>query len=86
MKTDLLIAIHHLCTYTEYKILFAAAYYEGSNPTFAQIQEVTGITQPNNYFRARKQLVHLGYLIIDDSGAHINADKILSDYQEVATC
>lgn len=80
MKTDLLIAIHHLCTYTEYKILFAAVYYEGANPTFAEIQDVTGITQPNNYFRARKQLVSLGYLTVDNNGMHVNTDKILSDY------
>jgi hypothetical protein len=80
MKTDLLIAIHNLCTYTEYKILFAAAYYEGANPTFVEIQDVTGITQPNNYFRARKQLVSLGYLTVDNNGMHANTDKILSDY------
>jgi 5'(3')-deoxyribonucleotidase len=86
MNTDLLIAIHHLCTYTEYKILFAAAYYEGTNPTFAEIQDVTGITQPNNYFRARKQLVQLDYLIIDDNCVRINTDKILNDYQEAITC
>lgn len=80
MKTDLLIAIHHLCTYTEYKILFAAAYYEGTNPTFAEIQKITGITQPNNYFRERKQLVRLGYLTVDNNGIHVNVDKILTDY------
>jgi hypothetical protein len=80
MNTDLLVAIHHLCTYTEYKILFAAAYYEGTNPTFAEIQDVTGITQPNNYFRERKQLVRLGYLTVDNNSMHVNVDKILADY------
>lgn len=83
---DLLVAINHMCTYVEYKILLAAIHYAGSNPTFAQIKEVTGITQPNNYFRTRKQLVCLGYLIIDDNGMRINADKILNDFKEEFKC
>ena len=48
--------------------------------TFAQIQEMTGITKSNNYFKTRKQLVNSGYLIVDESGMRVNADKLLSDY------
>ena len=80
MRTDLLIAINHLCTYTEYKILFAASYFDGADPSFTDIQRITGITKSNNYFRSRKQLINLGYLIIDESGMHVNTDKILNDY------
>ena len=80
MRTDLLIAINHLCTYTEYKILFAVSYFDGVNPSFEDIKKLTGITKSNNYFRSRKQLINLGYLIIDESGMHVNTDKILNDY------
>lgn len=86
MNPELQIAINHLCTYTESKILFAVAYYEGIIPTFAEIQRVTGITKPNNYFRSRKQLLNLGYLIIDGDGMYINEDKILHDYKEEFEC
>lgn len=82
MRPDVLVAINHLCTYTEYKILFAAEFYGGVIPTFAQIQRITGITKPNNYFRARKQLINLGYLIIDDKGMRVNVYKILKDYEK----
>ena len=86
MNSDLTIAINHLCTYTEAKILFAATYYKGANPTFVEIQKVTGITQPNNYFKARKQLLNIGYLIIDGNGMYVNADAILKDYKEEFVC
>ena len=85
MNSDLLIAINHLCTYTEYKILFAATYYNGLSPTFAEIQKVTGITKPNNYFRSRKQLLDRGYLIMD-GGMHVNTDLILNDYRREFKC
>ena len=80
MNSELQIAINHLCTYTEYKILFAAAYFNGTIPTFEEIQRITGITKSNNYFRSRKQLIDNGYLVIDNHEMHINKDKILNDY------
>ena len=80
MNSELQIAINHLCTYIESKILFAAAYYEGVIPTFDEIQRITGITKSNNYFRSRKQLINLGYLIIDNNEMYINKAKILNDY------
>lgn len=86
MKDELLIAINHLCTYTEYKILFAVTYHEGVIPTFAEIQRITGITKSNNYFRSRKQLVNLGYLTINDNGMYINEDKIINDYRRKMEC
>ena len=80
ISIDLLKAINHLCTYVESKILFAAMHYDGTIPTFVQIKNLTGITQPNNYFRTRKKLIDRGYLIINDNGMCANTDKILADY------
>jgi hypothetical protein len=86
ISIDLLTAINHLCTYVEFKILLAAIHYAGSNPTFAEIQHITGITQPNNYFRARKQLIDIGYLTIDENGMHVNTSAIINDYKEEFEC
>jgi len=77
---NLLVAINNLCSGSEVKVLLAALTYDSNKMSTAQMQKVTGITKPNNYFRVRKQLLNLGYLIIDDDGMHVNADKILSDY------
>ena len=81
ISIDLLSAINHLCTHMESKILFAAIYYDGTTPSFAQVQQITGITQPNHYFKARKELVGRGYLYLDAGGMHINADVILEDFK-----
>jgi hypothetical protein len=86
ISIDLLTAINHLCTYVESKILLAVIYYDGVTPTFAQIQKVTGITQSNNYFRTRKRLIDLNYLIIDNNGMCVNVDTILKDYKEGFKC
>ena len=86
ISIDLLTAINHLCTYVESKILLAAIHYAGSNPTFAEIQQMTGITQPNNYFRARKQLIDIGYLTIDENGMNVNTSAIINDYKEEFEC
>ena len=79
ISKDLLVAINNLCTGSEVKVLLTVLTHDTTLST-AQMQAATGITKPNNYFRVRKQLVNLGYLIINDSGMHVNADKILSDY------
>lgn len=83
ITTDLLEAIHHLCTYNESKILLAAMYYTDGVPTSTQIGKMTGLTPPNNYFKVRKQLINLGYLTIDESGIRVNTDKILFDYAKL---
>lgn len=86
ISTELLRAVNHLCTYIEAKILLAAIHYDGTKPTFAQMQQLTGITYPNHYFKYRKQLVDRGYLFIDDNGVHVNTDTILKDYEEEFEC
>ena len=80
ISKDLIAAINNLCAGSEVKVLLTVLAYDSNKMSTAQMQKVTGITKPNNYFRVRKQLLNLGYLTIDDSGMHVNADKILSDY------
>lgn len=80
ISKDLLVAINNLCTGSEVKVLLAVLAHDSAAMSTAQMQEATGITKPNNYFKVRKQLLNLSYLIIDDSGMHVNTDKILADY------
>ncbi len=77
---SLLVAINNLCSGSEVKVLLAVLAYDSNKMSTSQMQAATGITKPNNYFRVRKQLLNLGYLVIDDCGMHVNIDKILSDY------
>lgn len=86
ISIELLSAIHHLCTYIEAKILLAAIHYNGTKPTFTQIQQLTGIAYSNHYFKYRKQLIDRGYLFIDDNGVHVNTNAILKDYKEEFEC
>ena len=86
ISIELLSSIHHLCTYIEAKILLATIHYDGTKPTFVQMQQLTGIPHSNNYFRVRKQLVDRGYLFIDNNGVHVNTDAILKDYKEEFVC
>jgi hypothetical protein len=86
ISIELLRAINHLCTYIEAKILLAAMHYDDVRPTFAQIQQLTGIPHSNNYFKVRKQLIDSGYLFIDDNGVHVNTNAILKDYEEEFVC
>lgn len=79
IRINLLEAIYHLCTYNESKVLLAAMCYN-KTPTSTQVGKLTGLDQPNNYFKVRKRLIDMNYLIIDDAGMHVNTDKILSDY------
>ena len=80
ISKDLLVAINNLCTGSEVKVLLAVLTHDAAEMSTTQMQEATGITKPNNYFKVRKQLLNLSYLIIDDSGMYVNTDKILDDY------
>lgn len=77
---DLVIAINNLCTGTEAKLLLSLLLCEPKETSTKNILMMTGITKPNNYFRTRKQLLDRGYLTIDESGIHVNTNKILADY------
>ena len=82
---NLLTAINHLCTYAESKVLLATIYCGADAPTSVQMGNITGIKPSNNYFRTRKQLLDLGYLVIGPDGMHVNADKILEDYTKLTS-
>ena len=83
ISTDLVIAMNHLCTHTELKILLAALCHENCDLSFVQIKNTTGITQSNNYFRVRKQLLLREYLLVDEFGLYVNAGVILNDYKNM---
>ena len=83
ISKNLLIAINNLCAGSEIKVLLTVLANEPTTLSTSQMQKMTGITKPNNYFRVRKQLLNIGYLIIDDSGMHVNIDKILADYAKL---
>lgn len=85
ISTDLLEAIYHMCTYNESKILLATMCYTDDSPTSTQIGKFTGVVPSSNYFRTRKQLINMNYLIIGADGMHINVDKILSDYAKLTS-
>jgi hypothetical protein len=85
ISKDLAVAINNLCSGSEVKVLLSVLGFGAAKPSTIQMQKLTGISQANNYFRVRKQLVDLGYLIIDENGMHVNADKILSDYAKLTS-
>jgi hypothetical protein len=77
---DLFVAINNVFSGSEAKVLLTLLGYKNEQMSTKNILEIAGITQANNYFRTRKQLVDLDYLIVDNEGMHVNTDKILSDY------
>lgn len=77
---DIIIAINNLCTGAETKLLLSMLLCEPDEITMQRMLEMTGITKPNNYFRTRKGLMNLGYIVITADGPLVNTDKILSDY------
>lgn len=77
---DLFIAANHLCTGSELKIIFALLGCDSKINTVEYMLKLTGITQPSNYFRERKKLIDIGYIYIDDEGAHVDVAAILNDY------
>ena len=80
ISKNLISAMNNLCSGSEVKVLLAVLAHDSQKMSTSQMQKVTGITKSNNYFRVRKQLLNLGYLTIDDSGMHVNTEKILNDY------
>lgn len=80
ISTNLISAINNLCAGSETKVLLTVLCNSPCKMSTSKMQAATGITKPNNYFRVRKQLLNLGYLIIDNNGMQVNTDKILSDY------
>lgn len=80
IPNTLLIALNHMCSGTEMKIILAMLICEPEDITTKNMLDITGITHSNNYFRARKKLLDIGYLITNQNGIFVNTDKILADY------
>lgn len=84
IPTDLFVAINNLCNSSEQKILFTLLGCKGDgsfSPSLQYMLKMTGITQPNNYYRARKDLELKGHIETDEQGnIHIDTQNILNKY------
>ena len=84
IPSDLFTAINNLCSGNEQKILLTLLGCKGDgsfSPSSKYMLQMTGITQPNNYYRARKDLEVKGYIETDEQGnLHIDTKNILNKY------
>ena len=80
---ELLAAINNLLSGNEAKVLLVLLGCKGDgsfSPSVTYMQKMTGITQPNNYYRARKNLEKKGYVTTDEKGnIYIDTQKIISE-------
>lgn len=83
--TDLFAAVNSIFNGTEAKVMLALLGCKGDgsfSPSLQYMQKVTGITQPNNYYKTRKQLEKKGYISTDKEGnLYIDTQKIIDEYQ-----
>jgi hypothetical protein len=83
---ELLSAINNLLSGNEAKVLLVLLGCKGDgsfSPSTVYMQKMTGITQPNNYYRARKNLEKKGYITTDEKGnIYIDTQKIISEAKE----
>lgn len=83
---DLFAAINQICNGNEAKVLLTLLGCKGDGsfaPSTSYVQRMSGITQPNNYYRARKALEKKGLIRIDQEGnLYISTKKILSKASE----
>ena len=83
---DLFSAINTLFNGNEVKIMLALLGCKGDgsfSPSVAYMQKMTGITQPNNYYKTRKQLETKGYIKTDEQGnLYIDTEKIIKEAKE----
>ena len=89
IPSDLFAAINHLCNGNESKILLTLLGCKGDgsfSPSAQYVQKMTGISQPNNYYKIRKKLEAKGYIETDAKGnLYIDSNKILKQYQNDTT-
>lgn len=80
--SDLFAAINQICNGNEAKILLTLLGCKGDGsfaPSTAYVQRMSGITQPNNYYKTRKQLEKKGLIRTDEQGnLYISTKKILA--------
>ena len=84
--SELLSAINNLLSGNEAKVLLVLLGCKGDgsfSPSTVYMQKMTGITQPNNYYKTRKQLEKKGYIKTDEEGnIYIDTQKILNNAKE----
>ena len=83
--TELFVKINNIFTYNEQKILLTLLGCKGDGsfcPSTQYMLNMTGITKPNHYFTARKQLTDSGYIEEQDGDMYINTQKILNTTKE----
>lgn len=69
--SDLFAAVNQICNGNETKVLLTLLGCKGDGsfaPSTAYVQKMTGITQPNNYYKIRKQLETKGLIKTDEKG------------------
>lgn len=80
--SDLFAAINQICNGNEAKVLLTLLGCKGDGsftPSTAYVQRMSGITQPNNYYRARKALEKKGLIQTDKEGnLYINTKQIVA--------
>ena len=85
---ELLAAINNLLSGNEAKVLLVLLGCKGDgsfSPSTVYMQKMTGITQPNNYYKTRKNLEKKGYITTDEKGnIYIDTQKIISEANDRA--
>lgn len=85
---ELLAAINNLLSGNEAKVLLVLLGCKGDgsfSPSTVYMQKMTGITQPNNYYKTRKNLEKKGYITTDEKGnIYIDTQKIISEAKDRA--
>lgn len=80
---ELLAAINNLLSGNEAKVLLVLLGCKGDgsfSPSTAYMQKMTGISQPNNYYKTRKNLEKKGYITTDEKGnIYIDTQKIIAN-------
>ncbi len=79
---ELFAAINQICNGNEAKVLLTLLGCKGDGsfaPSTAYVQKMAGITQPNNYYRARKALEKKGLIQTDEEGnLYIDTKRIVA--------
>jgi hypothetical protein len=80
--SNLFSAINNQLSGNEAKVLLTLLGCKGDgsfSPSTAYMQKMTGISQPNNYYKTRRQLEDKGYIQVDEKGnIYIDTKKILA--------
>ena len=78
---DLFSAINQICNGNEAKVLLTLLGCKGDGsfaPSSAYVMRMSGISQPNNYYKTRSQLEKKGLIqIASDGSIHIDTERII---------